>query len=93
MAWLALSIDSHWSQVRGAQPLRRRTAIALRLLGGLALLAGLLICLRADHASMAALVWSMSAVASALIVAFTLAWRPRCFAVLVAWVPAPRSGT
>ena len=41
-----------------------------------ALLASLLLCLRADHASMAVLVWVMSLAAAALLVAFTLAWRP-----------------
>jgi len=88
-AWLALAMDVHWQQVRNdAAPPRRGTARALRVLGTGALLAALLICLRADHASMAALVWVMALAASALAVAFTLSWRPRLLAGLVAWVPA-----
>lgn len=85
-AWLALSMESHWAQVRGAQPLPRGTAIALRALGGAALLGSLLLCLRVDHASMAVLVWVMSLAGAALVVAFTFAWRPRWMALPVAWV-------
>ena len=92
MGWLALSMEPHWHQVRGGQPLSRGIAGGLRLLGALALLASLLLCLRADHASMAALVWVMALAAAALIVAFTLTWRPRWLAPLVAWVPVPRQG-
>jgi hypothetical protein len=35
---------------------------------------------------MAALVWVLTLTAAALTVAFTLAWRPRLLAPLVAWV-------
>ena len=35
---------------------------------------------------MAALVWVMALAAAALVVAFTLSWRPRWLAPLVAWV-------
>lgn len=89
LAWLALAMDTHWSQVRDAQPLSRTTGITLRILGSLALLASLWLCLRVDHASMAALVWLMALAASALAIAFTFAWRPRWLALLVAWVPGP----
>jgi len=34
---------------------------------------------------MAALVWGMALAGSALIVAFTLTWRPRWLAPLVVW--------
>jgi hypothetical protein len=44
------------------------------------------LCLNADHVSMASLVWVMSLAASAMVVAFTLTWRPRALAWLVAWV-------
>lgn len=92
LAWLALSMEVHWQQVRGHDaPLPSpRTFRALRWLGSAALLASLLICLRADHASMAALVWVMNLAAAALIVAFTFTWRPRWFTPLVAWLPARR---
>ena len=92
LAWLALAMDTHWQQVRGPQPLPRRTAITLRALGAAALLGALLICLRVDHATMAVLVWVMALAGAALVVAFTLTWRPRWLALWVAWVPAGRSG-
>jgi len=84
MGWLALAMPGHWAQVRpgeasGAQVRR------LRMLGALGLAAGLGLCLAADHASMAALVWVMALAASALAVAFTLTWRPRWLRAL-AWV-------
>lgn len=84
--WLALAMRVHWRQVRGMQPLRPGTARALRVMGGAALLASLLIFLRVDHVSMAVLAWVMSMSASVLLLAFTLAWRPRLLVGLVAWV-------
>lgn len=84
-AWLALSMESHWRQVRGEQAAASGTVQLLRVLGFLALGAALLICLRVDHASMAVLVWIMALAAAALVVAFTLAWRPRLLAPLAAW--------
>jgi hypothetical protein len=75
--WLALAMQAHWQQVRGTAPPAPRTRRLLRTLGMLGLLGSLLACLRADHASMAALVWVMMLAAAALAVAFTLSWRPR----------------
>lgn len=89
MGWLALAMDVHWQQVRGpAAPPRVGVVRALRVLGVGAIGASLLICLRVDHVSMAALVWVMALAASALAVAFTLSWRPRVLAWLVAWMPS-----
>lgn len=82
-AWLALSMESHWEQVRGSQPLPRSTAVALRVLGGAALAGALLLCLSVDHASMAALVWVMSLAGAALVVAFIFSWRPRWMTLLL----------
>jgi hypothetical protein len=90
MAWLALAMDAHWRQVRTTQGPNRRTAIRLRAAGGLALALSLFLCLRADHASMASLVWVMMLAGAALAVAFTLAWRPRLLAPLAAWAGGPR---
>ena len=87
-AWLALAMDPHWQQVRGAVPCPPHGVRLLRVLGGAALGASLLACLRADHASMAALVWVLMLSAGSLGVAFTLAWRPRWLAPLVAWLPS-----
>ncbi len=83
LAWLALAMESHWEQVRGRQPLPRGTVVGLRGLGVVALAASLGLCLCVDHASMAALVWVMTLAAGALLVAFTLTWRPRLLAPLV----------
>ncbi|MGE0371445.1 MAG: DUF3325 family protein [Gammaproteobacteria bacterium] len=84
LAWLALAMQAHWQQVAGQRALPARSAVTLRVLGTAALVLSLALCLLADHASMAALVWIMALAAAALLVAFTLAWRPRTFAPLVA---------
>jgi len=86
MAWLALAKKPHWAQVRGTEALALRSARTLQTLGASALLASLVLCLRADHVSMASLVWVMTMAASALIVTFTLAYRPRWLGWLVFWM-------
>jgi hypothetical protein len=86
MAWFALAMHVHWQQVRRSAP-SRRAATLLRLLGVLALLASLFVCLRADHVTMAPLVWLMALAGAALLVAFVLAWRAQWLAPLVAWLP------
>lgn len=86
LCWMALSLDAHWRQVRGPQRLRPASVKLLRALGAAALALSLGICLRVDHPSMASLVWVMALAASALIVAFTLSWRPRWLAPLVIWI-------
>lgn len=87
MASLALAMEAHWRQVRGVDapppPAARR---ALRLLGGGALAAGFGLCLAADHASMASLVWAMLLTVAAVVVGQTLAWKPRALAPLVGWL-------
>lgn len=85
LGWLALAMEVHWRQVRGGTALPRARIVALRVGGAVALLASLAVCLRADHASMAALVWVMLLAAAALTIAFVLSWRPRWLAPLVAW--------
>ena len=85
-AWLAQAMEPHRRQVRGDVPVSRRAVVILRVLGSVALLVSLWLCLEVDHASMAALVWVMSLAAAALVVAFTLTWRPRALAWLVGWV-------
>jgi hypothetical protein len=86
LAWLALTLEPHWRQVRGAEPLPASTARALRALGVLMLLLSLGLCLLADHLSMAVLVWPMLLAVAALLVAFTFTWRPRLLAPLVIWI-------
>ncbi|HTU66379.1 MAG TPA: DUF3325 domain-containing protein [Steroidobacteraceae bacterium] len=79
MAWLAQAMDVHWRQVRGDAP--RPVSRALRPLGYAALIAALVLCLLANTATMAVLVWMMLLAVSAVSVAFVLSWRPR----LLAW--------
>lgn len=86
MACFALAMETHWQQVRGDDSVPGRAGRVLAALGALALAASLLLCLAADHASMAALVWAMTLTAGALLVAFTLAWRPRLLAPLAGCV-------
>lgn len=84
LAWWALAMEVHWQQVRGPHaPLPRHTAFVLRMLGTVALLASLSLCLWTDHGSMAVLVWVMSLAVSAVTVALTLAWRPLWLAWLI----------
>ncbi|MBL7250816.1 DUF3325 family protein [Alloalcanivorax sp. C16-2] len=87
MGWLALALNVHWKQVRGAASRGVFTARRLRAMAALALLSALLLCLKVDHATMASLVWVMVLAAAALAVALMLAWRPRWLAVLLARAP------
>jgi Protein of unknown function (DUF3325) len=90
-SWLALAMETHWQQVRAeTAALGHGTVRLLRSLGATGLLGSLLLCLRADHASMASLVWVLTLTAGALSVAFTLTWRPQLLAPLVLWIrPSP----
>lgn len=90
--WVALAMERHWRQLRGAQILPAGTALAMRTLGIFAMLASLGLCLRADRPSMAALVWVMTLAAAVLTVTFTLSWRPGTLAPLVTWVPRSAPG-
>lgn len=92
MGWLALAMRPNWEQVRGPLPRPPHAARRLRALAALALFGSLLLLLSIDHASMAVLVWVMSLGASALSVAFTLAWRPRWLGWLAGHCVRPRSG-
>ncbi len=84
MAWLAVAMGTHWQQVRGNDAPPSPFAVrALRVQGAVTLLAALLVCLRADHASMAVLVWVMALTGAALAVAFTLSWRPRWLKIVL----------
>jgi hypothetical protein len=82
MAWLAFAMGAHWRQLHAARPLSRAVAMRLRISGASALLASLACCIAAEHPTMAALVWVMTATAAALIVTFTLAFRPRWLSLL-----------
>lgn len=86
MGWLALAMDVHWQQVYGDRLRTSARAGRLRVLGTLALAASLVLCLVADHASMASLVWVMALAAAALVITLTLTWRARWLRLLVPWV-------
>ncbi len=91
MGWLALSMPVHAHQVWDV-PLSASAGRTLRLAGALAMAVSLLLCLAADHATMASLVWVMGLTAAAIGVAMTLAWRPHWLRVLAPWVRARAAG-
>ncbi len=76
-AWLALAMDTHWEQVHGQAATPAVNRRLLRVLGSGLLAASLALCLQADHASMAVLVWAMLLAGAAVLIAFVLAWQPR----------------
>lgn len=85
MAWFALAKATHWEQARGTPVPKGKSTRSLYVLGSASLGASLGLCLFVDHVSMASLVWVMLLTGSALLVTFTLSWRPRWLAWLVAW--------
>ena len=92
-SWLALAMDVHWQQVRESSSQTIGVKRLLRMLAVAALGVSLALCLTVDHGSMASLVWIMLIALAALIVTFTLSWRPRLLAPLVAWIRhVPRAG-
>ena len=87
MGWLALSMQVHARQAWDATP-SSATMRALRWMGVAGIVIALVLCLRADHASMAVLVWLMSLTGAALLTALLLASRPRWLRLLAPWVRA-----
>lgn len=85
MGWLSLAMPAHAAQV-WARALPVRQAQSLRAAGAIGVVASLVLCLLADHASMAVLVWLMTLSGSALLVAMLLSARPRLLRVLAPWV-------
>ncbi|AFJ03676.1 Protein of unknown function (DUF3325) [Methylophaga frappieri] len=84
-AWLALAMNEHWKQVQGDQPWSKTGQVLLRVAGSSALFVSLVLCNLVDHATMAVLVWVMAMTAGALMVAFTLTWRP-AWLCLFSWL-------
>lgn len=89
MGWLALSMPVHAQQAWTHPPTHAALRV-LRWLGAIAIAASLLLCLRADHASMAVLVWAMCLSGGALLTAFILAARPHWLRALAPWVRSAR---
>lgn len=75
MSWLALSLKSHWQQVFPAQDFRPHK-VRLRSAGTIFLLLSAICCFKADHPSMAVLVWVMLLPCAAMTVAMTLSKHP-----------------
>ncbi len=89
MGWLALAMPVHAQQAWQRTP-SVATRRGLRGLGGIGLMLALGLCLRADHPTMAVLVWIMALALGAVLTALTLAWRPRWLRVLAPWVGTGR---
>lgn len=88
MGWLALAMKPHWTQVGASVPHSQPLARRLRFFGFTCLSLSLAVCLAADHASMAFLVWIMTLSAAALLVAMALAHVPR----LLGWLAVIAGG-
>ena len=71
--WLALSLPAHWRQVFNTDEVAPGY---LRTLGWLALSVSVLCCFKADHPSMAVLVWFTLLPVAAVATALTLSYRP-----------------
>lgn len=87
MGWLALAMPVHAAQVWGGVP-KLAALLWLRWLGAAGIVVALALCLFADHASMAVLVWAMALSGAALLIAFLLAWHPGCLRLLAPWLRA-----
>lgn len=85
MGWLAMSMQVHAQQTWNHAPSPMALKV-LRWLGSAALLTAFALCLSADHATMAVLVWFMALAGAALSIAFTLSWRPHWLRVLAPWI-------
>lgn len=83
MASFALAYQVHWKQAGGQGALSRAAATHLCVRGAIALALSLVSCLVADHVTMAALVWVMLNCLAAVLLALTLAYRPRSLRVLL----------
>jgi len=90
MAWLALAMPAHAQQVWG-RALDLGHIRLMRAAGALGVASSLALCLKADHATMAVLVWLMTLSASAVLVAMLLSSRPRLLRMLAPWVGVRRS--
>lgn len=86
MGWLALAMEVHWQQVRDSNTRPPRMITILKTLGYAGLASALLLCLAADTATMAVLVWMMLLAISSITIAFVLSMRPSILAPLVAWI-------
>lgn len=87
-ALLALTQARPWQRLGQAAPSTGIRRLALRTLGGLALLLSLVLCLARDGPSFGALLWATAISLAAAAVAFTLTWRPELLRPLAAMATA-----
>lgn len=85
MASLSLTLPNHWRQVTGIETSlpSRSEQLSLRILGYSSLVVALLLCLAADHPTMAVLVWVMLLSLAAKGIATILTWRQHWLKPLV----------
>jgi hypothetical protein len=75
MAALALSQHRHWHHSGGGRHCPRRTRVALRVAGGLLLLAALVLALVRDGSSFGAVLWTTILTIGGVCLVATLSWR------------------
>ncbi|MEM0912437.1 MAG: DUF3325 domain-containing protein, partial [Pseudomonadota bacterium] len=75
--WLALAMNSHWKQVFAQTGPTKPTQTRLRIMACAGLLTSLWLCLLANHASIAALVWIMLLTGAAFLIGMLLSWKPK----------------
>ena len=80
--WLALAMNKHWRQVFNTDGPSERIKTVLRLLACLGLLVSFYICLLANHASIAALVWIMLLTGASIVIGMLLTWKPSVLKVI-----------
>ena len=87
-ALLALTQARSWRRLGQSPPPTGIRRLALRTVGGLALLLSLVLCLVRDGPSFGALLWATAISLAAATVAFTLTWRPALLRPLAAMATA-----
>lgn len=75
MSWVSAAMRVHWRQLHPSESGEPNQKVLRSLGGGAFFLAGIC-CLKADHASMAVLVWAMFLTGSAFIVAMMYTKNP-----------------
>lgn len=89
-ALVALTQAQHWRRISRAPPPTGIRPLALRTLGGLALVLSLALCLVRDGPSFGSLLWATAVSLTAAAVAFTLTWRPALLRPLAAMATTER---
>lgn len=88
MSWFALAIDANWRDVIGAERFGFATkSQSLRGFGFGGVALSLLLCVRADHVTMAVLVWVLMLAVAALCVTGMLTWRRHWLSLCVLRAP------